>query len=106
MKVERSFSAIQVENDLGSSRERHVDFLTTYLSTHFPVSVSIEQLNSIQRNLASIPALGSNALNYKKGMHYFFLALGGTSRIVENQPDDARIVDHWWRESLKCFQRP
>jgi hypothetical protein len=104
MKVERAFSAVQVENDLGSSRERHVDFLTTYLATHFPVSVSTEQLDTIQKNLAAIPNIASNKISYKKGINYFFLALGGTIRIVNNQPDDAKIVDHWWRESLKWFQ--
>jgi hypothetical protein len=104
MKVERSFSATQVENDLGSSRERHVDFLTTYLATHFPVAVSVEQMDSLQKSLAAIPNLQSNSLNYKKGMHYFFLALGGTIRIVNNQPDDAKAVDQWWRESSKWFQ--
>lgn len=104
MKVERAFSAIQVENDVGSSRERHVDFLTTYLATHFPVSVSTEQMDTIQKNLAAIPNIQSNAVSYKKGMHYFFLALGGTSRIVDNHPDDAKNVDHWWHESFKCFQ--
>lgn len=104
MKVERGFSATQVENDLGSSRERHLDFLTTYLATHFPVRVTPEEMDSLQKNLAAIPTFPSNSLSYKKGMHYFFLALGGTIRIVDNQPDDAKTVDHWWRESLKCFQ--
>lgn len=104
MKVERSFSAVQVENDLGSSYERHVDFLTTYLATHFPVSVTAEDLNTVHKNLAAIPNIPSNTISYKKGMHYFFLALGGTIRIVNNQPEDAKTVDQWWRESLKWFQ--
>jgi hypothetical protein len=104
MKVERSFSAVQVENDLGSSRERHVDFLTTYLATHFPVSVSAEELNTVQKNLAAIPNIPSNTISYKKGIHYFFLALGGTLRIVNSQPQDEKTVDHWWRESVKWFQ--
>lgn len=104
MKVERSFSAVQVENDLGTSLERHVDFLTTYLSTHFPVSVNTGQMHMLQKNLAAISNIPSNALSYKKGMHYFFLALGGTSRIADNQSDDPKIVDHWWRQSLKSFQ--
>jgi sulfatase-like protein len=104
MKVERSFSATQVENDLGSSRERHVDFLTAYLATHFPVTINTEQMDSLQKNLAAIPNFPSNSLSYKKGMHYFFLALGGTSRILDNHSDDAKTVDHWWHESLKCFQ--
>jgi hypothetical protein len=104
MKVERGFSATQVENDVGSSRERHLDFLTTYLATHFPVSVSAEQMEFLQKTLAAIPNFPSNSLSYKKGMQYFFLALGGTIRILDDQPDDATIVDRWWRESLKCFQ--
>src|SRR6185295_3251833 len=58
----------------------------------------------LQKNLAAIPNFPSNSLSYKKGMQYFFLALGGTIRIVDNQPDDAKTVDHWWREALKCFQ--
>jgi hypothetical protein len=106
LNQKKDFSAVQVQADLFAAREEGQDFLTFYLSRHFPESVSEEQLETIRtqaKNADSLADTPSN--NFRRGSYYFFVALAETQRISQGRPEDPSVVQAHWETTLALFKK-
>ena len=90
-----------VLDDVLFARETEQDFLTLYLSRHFPKVVSPEDISELKKEIESISDLSSNVQNnFKKGMYYFFLALAGSMLSAKGKAIDPGEVNEQWHKSL------
>lgn len=106
VRRKREFSAVQVQADLFAAHEENEDFLTLYLSRHFPESVTDEELESLRtlaRNSDSLAGTPSN--NFRKGSYYFFVALAETQRISQDRPEDPAVIQAHWEKTLGLFKK-
>jgi|GEM_PF-6356063 len=102
----RKFSAVQVLDDVLLARETQQDFLTLYLTRHFPKSCSVDDLAGLTAMIASVKSLPENPQNnLKRGLYCFFLALAGSQSISQGSEIDATEVSRYWQQSVVYLGR-
>lgn len=106
LEQKKDFSAVQVQADLFAAHEESRDFLTIYLTRHFPESVPDQELESIRAQARNADALADTpSNNFRRGSYYFFVALAETQRISQGHPEDPSLVQAHWETTLALFKK-